>query len=66
MSDTRPELWVCHLGTIEYRQALELQERLRAARQADELPDVLLTLEHYPVYTRGRATATRVDARMLE
>src|SRR6202034_4110955 len=33
---------------------LELQERLRAARQADELPDVLLTLEHYPVYTRGR------------
>jgi len=54
MSDTRPELWVCHLGTIEYRQALELQERLRAARQADELPDVLLTLEHYPVYTRGR------------
>src|SRR6202034_867494 len=36
---------------------LELQERLRAARQADELPDVLLTLEHYPVYTRGRRSA---------
>ncbi|HEY5317865.1 MAG TPA: lipoyl(octanoyl) transferase LipB [Solirubrobacteraceae bacterium] len=54
MPDARPELWVCHLGTIEYRQALDLQERLRAARQADEVPDVLLTLEHYPVYTRGR------------
>jgi lipoyl(octanoyl) transferase len=55
--DTRPELWVCHLGTIDYRRALELQERLRAARQADEVPDVLLTLEHYPVYTRGRRSA---------
>jgi lipoyl(octanoyl) transferase len=50
----RPELWVCHLGTVEYRQALALQERIRAARQNDELPDVMLTLEHWPVYTRGR------------
>ena len=49
-----PELWVCHLGTVEYREALELQERIRAARQADELPDVVLLLEHWPVYTRGR------------
>jgi lipoyl(octanoyl) transferase len=48
------ELWVCHLGTIEYREALALQEQIRAARQRDELPDVLLTLEHWPVYTRGR------------
>jgi lipoate-protein ligase B len=50
----RPELWVCHLGTIEYRSALALQESVRAARQEDALPDVLLTLEHWPVYTRGR------------
>ena len=49
-----PEIWVCHLGVVEYREALELQERIRAARQEDELPDVLLTLEHPPVYTRGR------------
>jgi lipoyl(octanoyl) transferase len=48
------ELWVCHLGTIEYREALALQEQISAARQRDELPDVLLTLEHWPVYTRGR------------
>jgi lipoyl(octanoyl) transferase len=53
----RPELWVCHLGTIEYRTALALQERIRAARQEDALPDVLLTLEHWPVYTRGRRSA---------
>ena len=53
----RPELWVCDLGTVEYREALELQERLRGARQRDELPDVLLLLEHPPVYTRGRRSA---------
>ena len=52
--DVSPEIWVCHLGVVEYREALALQERMRAARQEDELPDVLLTLEHPPVYTRGR------------
>jgi lipoyl(octanoyl) transferase len=49
-----PELWVCHLGTIPYRDALALQEQIRARRQAGELPDTLLLLEHPPVYTRGR------------
>jgi lipoate-protein ligase B len=49
-----PEIWVCHLGVVEYREALTLQERIREARQDGELPDVLLTLEHPPVYTRGR------------
>jgi lipoyl(octanoyl) transferase len=53
----QPELWVCHLGTIEYSQALALQESIRAARQADELPDVMLLLEHHPIYTRGRRSA---------
>jgi lipoyl(octanoyl) transferase len=53
-----PEIWVCHLGVVEYREALALQERMRAARQEDELPDVLLTLEHPPVYTRGRRSRT--------
>jgi lipoyl(octanoyl) transferase len=48
------ELWVCHLGTLEYREALTLQERVRDARQRDLVPDMLLTLEHWPVYTRGR------------
>ena len=50
------ELWVCHAGTLDYRSALELQMRLAAARQADEIPDTMLLLEHYPVYTRGRRT----------
>ncbi len=57
MTSARSELWVCHLGTVEYREALDLQERIRTARQANELPDVLLTLEHWPVYTRGRRSA---------
>ncbi|HKG39157.1 MAG TPA: lipoyl(octanoyl) transferase LipB [Conexibacter sp.] len=48
------ELLVVRLGTVEYRAALELQEAVRARRQADELPDVLLLVEHPPVYTQGR------------
>ena len=49
-----PELWVVRLGAVEYRSALAVQEAVRERRQADELPDVLLLLEHPPVYTRGR------------
>lgn len=46
--------WVVRLGAVPYAQALELQEQLRVKRQEGELPDVLLLLEHPPVYTRGR------------
>jgi lipoyl(octanoyl) transferase len=52
-----PELWVCSLGTLEYREGLALQERVRAARQTGAVPDVMLLLEHWPVYTRGRRSA---------
>jgi len=48
------DLWTCHLGLVEYREAVALQERLRARVQAGELPDLLLLLEHPPVYTLGR------------
>ena len=50
------ELWVAQLGLVPYREASALQEDLRALRQAGEVPDVLLVLEHPPVYTRGRRT----------
>jgi lipoyl(octanoyl) transferase len=53
----RDELWVCHLGTVPYLDAVALQARVRAQRQADALPDTLLLLEHPPVYTRGRRSA---------
>jgi lipoate-protein ligase B len=48
---------VCQLGTLDYREALALQEQVRMARQQDLVPDVLLALEHWPVYTRGRRSA---------
>jgi lipoate-protein ligase B len=48
------ELWTCHLGTVEYAAAAELQEELRERVIAGELPDLLLLLEHPPVYTLGR------------
>ena len=53
------ELWVCHLGEVEYRAGVVLQERLRAARQDDAIPDLLLLLEHPPVYTLGRRSEPR-------
>jgi lipoyl(octanoyl) transferase len=48
------ELWTCHLGLVEYTEAVALQERLRARVHARELPDLLLLLQHPPVYTLGR------------
>jgi lipoyl(octanoyl) transferase len=51
------DLWVCNLGLVPYAEANALQESLRAARQADAVPDTLLLLEHAPVYTHGRRSA---------
>ena len=50
------ELWVAQLGTVPYRDGVRLQETLRGRRQAGEVPDLLLVLEHPPVYTKGRRT----------
>jgi lipoyl(octanoyl) transferase len=50
------DLAVVQLGQVPYEEGLELQLRLRAARQADQIGDTLLLLEHPPVYTRGRRT----------
>jgi lipoate-protein ligase B len=51
-----PELWVTHLGPVPYAEAFELQRKLHEHRVAGELPDLLLVLEHPPVYTRGKRT----------
>jgi lipoate-protein ligase B len=48
------DMWTVHLGAVGYGEAYALQERVRAARQEDLIPDTLLLLEHPPVYTRGR------------
>jgi lipoyl(octanoyl) transferase len=48
------EILVMRLGLVPYEEAWQLQQRLAAQRQRGEIPDVLLLLEHPPVYTRGR------------
>jgi lipoyl(octanoyl) transferase len=50
------EVLVVRCGLVPYEQARELQTRVEAARQHDRIPDVLLLLEHPPVYTKGRRT----------
>jgi lipoyl(octanoyl) transferase len=50
------EVLIVRCGLLPYEDALGLQERIEAARQADGVPDVLLLLEHNPVYTMGRRT----------
>ncbi len=44
-------------GMVPYEEALVAQRWLEGARQEDEVPDVLLLLEHPPVYTRGRRSS---------
>jgi lipoyl(octanoyl) transferase len=51
------ELVIDLLGTVPYLDALAIQAELQRQRQADELPDTLLLLEHPPVYTRGRRSS---------
>ena len=51
-----PDLWVTQLGAVRYAEAFELQRALRDRRATGELPDLLLVLEHPPVYTRGKRT----------
>lgn len=53
------ELWTCQLGAIDYREAHDLQRRIRDARAQDLVPDVLLLLEHPPVYTTTRLTTAQ-------
>jgi lipoyl(octanoyl) transferase len=45
---------VRHLGRVPYAEGLQIQEQLVAERQAGRIVDVLLLLEHEPVFTMGR------------
>ncbi len=54
----RDLLQVCDLGVdVPYEAAGRLQESCHAARIGATLPDLLLLLEHVPVYTMGRSAA---------
>ena len=48
------ELLVVRCGLVPYEEAVVAQRWLRGAREDGAVPDVLLLLEHPPVYTRGR------------
>jgi lipoate-protein ligase B len=48
------EIWCVRAGQVPYAYAREAQHALAAARHAGRIPDVLLLLEHPPVYTKGR------------
>lgn len=43
-----------YLGLVPYEPALRLQERLAQARAENRISDVLLLLQHLPVFTIGR------------
>jgi lipoyl(octanoyl) transferase len=52
-------LWCVRAGTVGYPEASAAQGAIAAARRAGELPDVLVLLQHPPVYTRGRRSEER-------
>jgi len=45
---------IFYLGRQSYRPVWELQRRLHAWRVTGKIPDVVLLLEHQPVYTLGK------------
>ena len=51
------EILVVRCGILPYEEAREAQLRLQEQRQREAIPDLLLLLEHTPVYTRGRRSA---------
>ena len=57
------DIEVCHLGTVDYLAAWELQ-RDRADARANGGADSLLLLEHPPVYTAGKRSeeSDRIDS----
>src|SRR5664279_2263207 len=51
------EILVVRCGSVPYEEARAGQKLLEGRRQRGEIGDVLLLLEHPPVYTRGRRSA---------
>jgi len=50
------EAWLLTPGRVPYPSAYRAMHDLAARRAAGEIPDVLVLLEHPPVYTAGRRT----------
>jgi lipoyl(octanoyl) transferase len=51
------EILVVRCGIVPYEEAREAQRHLAERRQHEEVADILLLLEHPPVYTRGRRSS---------
>ena len=51
-------LRIIELGTVDYREAWDLQQRLVERRQEGLARDTVILLEHPPVYTLGRRAST--------
>lgn len=47
-------IWLLNLGRVEYGAACALQRFLVTERDAERVPDLLLLIEHPPVFTLGR------------
>ena len=50
------EAWLLTPGRVPYQSAYAAMHELAARRAAGEIPDLLILLEHPPVYTAGRRT----------
>jgi lipoyl(octanoyl) transferase len=50
------EVLVVRCGLVPYEEARAMQKELERARHAGDIPDILMLLEHPPVYTKGRRT----------
>lgn len=48
------EISIVRLGRIDYKEALNIQEKLLDLRQRQKIDDIFLLLEHTPVLTLGR------------
>ncbi len=51
----REACMVSDMGLVEYGKAWELQKKLHSLRLRQEIPDILLLLEHPPTLTVGKA-----------
>ena len=52
------------LGLLDYQKVWELQRELVQERRLGLIPDTLLLLEHFPVYTRGISSQTAIPAHL--
>lgn len=48
------QAWILKIDKMEYHEAFRLQKKLVEQRMEDKIPDTLILLEHFPVFTANR------------